>query len=124
MPDLRPARLPARGEALVPHLYRDLRERIVSGALAPGEAVSESRIAEGYGVSRTPIREAFKKLAEDGFLDVVPQVGSFVARIDLKVVRDNLGHANISTTSIYLHSEDDARHDATSTVHHVGWHTP
>lgn len=89
MPDLRPVRLPARGEALVPHLYRDLRERIVSGALAPGEAVSESRIAEGYGVSRTPIREAFKKLAEDGFLDVVPQVGSFVARIDLKVVRDN-----------------------------------
>jgi len=45
-------------------------------------------------------------------------------KADLKVVRDNLGHANISTTSIYLHSEDDARHDATSTVHHVGWHTP
>ncbi len=88
-PDLRPTRMPARGEALVPHLYRDLRDRIVSGALAPGEAVSESRVAEGYGVSRTPIREAFKKLAEDGFLDVVPQVGSFVARIDLKVVRDN-----------------------------------
>lgn len=45
-------------------------------------------------------------------------------KADLKVVRDNLGHANISTTSIYLHSEDDARHDATSAVHHVGWHTP
>ena len=34
--------------------------------------------------------------------------------VDLKVVRDNLGHANISTTSIYLHTEDDARHDATT----------
>ncbi len=42
-------------------------------------------------------------------------------KADLKVVRDNLGHANISTTSIYLHSEDDARHDATSAVHRVGW---
>jgi site-specific recombinase XerD len=42
-------------------------------------------------------------------------------KADLKVVRDNLGHANISTTSIYLHSEDDARHDATSAVHSVGW---
>lgn len=42
-------------------------------------------------------------------------------KADLKVVRDNLGHANISTTSIYLHSEEDARHDATAAVHRVGW---
>jgi GntR family transcriptional regulator, rspAB operon transcriptional repressor len=73
----------------VPHLYRDLRERIVSVSLAPGEAVSETRIAESYGVSRTPVREAFKKLAEDGLLEVVPQVGTFVARIDLVAVRDD-----------------------------------
>ena len=45
-------------------------------------------------------------------------------KADIKVVRDNLGHANISTTSIYLHSEDDARHDATAAVHRVGWLTP
>ncbi len=45
-------------------------------------------------------------------------------KADLKVVRDNLGHANISTTSIYLHTEDDARHDATEAVHHAGWRTP
>lgn len=44
-------------------------------------------------------------------------------KADLKVVRDNLGHANISTTSVYLHSEDDARHDATSAGHSVGWRT-
>jgi DNA-binding GntR family transcriptional regulator len=80
---------PTRERALVPFLYRDLRDRIVSVALPPGEAVSETRIADGYGVSRTPVREAFKKLAEDGFLDVVPQVGTFVARIDLRLVRDN-----------------------------------
>jgi integrase/recombinase XerD len=42
-------------------------------------------------------------------------------KADLTVVRDNLGHANISTTSIYLHSEEDARHDATTAVHRVGW---
>lgn len=45
-------------------------------------------------------------------------------KVDLKVVRDNLGHANISTTSIYLHTEDDARHDATAAGHRVGWRTP
>ena len=44
-------------------------------------------------------------------------------KADIKVVRDNLGHANISTTSVYLHCEDDARHDATVAVHRVGWAT-
>lgn len=41
--------------------------------------------------------------------------------MDLKAVRDNLGHANIATTSIYLHTEDDARHDQTSHAHKLGW---
>ncbi len=81
--------LPQGEPTLVPSLYRDLRERIVSTALRPGEALSEVRLGESYGVSRTPVREAFKRLAEEGLLDVVPQVGTFVARIDLRVVRDN-----------------------------------
>ncbi|WOB10959.1 tyrosine-type recombinase/integrase [Piscinibacter gummiphilus] len=41
--------------------------------------------------------------------------------VDLKAVRDNLGHANLATTSIYVHSEDDARHDATNAGHRVNW---
>ena len=43
--------------------------------------------------------------------------------MDLKAVRDNLGHSNIATTSIYLHTEDDARHDQTSRQHKLGWST-
>ena len=42
-------------------------------------------------------------------------------RMDIKAVRDNLGHANVSTTSIYLHTEDNARHDATSAAHRIDW---
>lgn len=80
---------PPRERALVPYLYGDLRERIVSTTLSPGEPVSEARIADSYGVSRTPVREAFKRLADDGLLEVVPQVGTFVARIDLRLVRDS-----------------------------------
>ncbi|MDA8521002.1 tyrosine-type recombinase/integrase [Acidovorax sp. NCPPB 4044] len=41
--------------------------------------------------------------------------------MDLKAVRDNLGHSNIATTSVYLHTEDDARHDQTSSAHRIGW---
>lgn len=43
--------------------------------------------------------------------------------MDLKAVRDNLGHANIATTSIYLHTEDTVRHDQTSSAHKLGWST-
>lgn len=41
--------------------------------------------------------------------------------VDLKAVRDNLGHTNLATTSVYVHSEDDARHDATNAGHRVNW---
>jgi len=78
-----------RARAGVEQIYRELRERIVSVALRPGDALSEARIAERFGVSRTPVREAFRRLADEGFLQVVPQVGSFVAPIDLSAVRDN-----------------------------------
>ena len=43
------------------------------------------------------------------------------AGLDVKAVRDNFGHATISTTSIYVHSEDAARHDATQAAHKIGW---
>lgn len=42
-------------------------------------------------------------------------------QIDLKHVRDTLGHVSIATTSIYVHGEDDARHDAVSRSHHMRW---
>ncbi|QOT82061.1 tyrosine-type recombinase/integrase [Cupriavidus basilensis] len=42
-------------------------------------------------------------------------------QVDLRFVRDNFGHASISTTSAYLHTEDDARHEATQERHRIGW---
>lgn len=70
-------------------IYRALRGEIVSAGLRPGEAMSEARMALRFGVSRTPVREAFKRLVEDGFLSVVPQVGTFVAPIDIAAVHDS-----------------------------------
>jgi DNA-binding GntR family transcriptional regulator len=70
-------------------IYRALRGDILNALLRPGESISEARMALQFGVSRTPVRESFKRLVEDGFLVVVPQVGTFVAPIDLAAVYDS-----------------------------------
>jgi DNA-binding GntR family transcriptional regulator len=69
--------------------YELVREWIVTGRLRPGETLSEPKMAENFGVSRTPVREVFKRLQEEGLLEIFPQVGSVVAPIDIEVVRDS-----------------------------------
>ena len=70
-------------------IYRTLRSDILTAALLPGAAMSEARMALQFGVSRTPVRETFKRLVEEGLLVIVPQVGTFVAPIDLAAVYDS-----------------------------------
>src|SRR5450756_2597743 len=62
-------------------IYSDLRTELVSLQRRPGEVISEAEIALSYGVSRTPVREAILKLADEGLLEIFPQSGSFVSRI-------------------------------------------
>ena len=71
-------------------IYRALREAIISGGFRPREGLSESRICLMFGVSRSPVRIALTRLAEDGLVDVFPQRGSFVAPIKLRQVKE--GH--------------------------------
>jgi GntR family transcriptional regulator, rspAB operon transcriptional repressor len=71
-------------------VYRDLRRAIIAMELAPGTPIAEKDITERYGISRTPVREAVLKLAEDRLVDVVPKSGTFVARIPLSVLREAL----------------------------------
>jgi DNA-binding GntR family transcriptional regulator len=66
-----------------------LRTDVISGVLKPREAMSEARMALRFGVSRTPVREAFKRLVDEGFLVAIPQVGTFVAPIDLAAVHNS-----------------------------------
>lgn len=62
-------------------VHEILRQRIVSLGYAPGEPLSESDLADQLGVSRTPVRESLILLADEGLVEVVPQVGTFVSRI-------------------------------------------
>jgi DNA-binding GntR family transcriptional regulator len=56
-----------------------LREMIISGELMPGAVLSEVTLADTFGVSRTPVREALKQLQTEGLVEVRSRVGTFVA---------------------------------------------
>lgn len=71
-----------------PQIYGALRNAIVSLRIDIGQALSENEVANLLGVSRTPVREAFIKLAGTGLIEVLPQRGTFVVKISPRAVRD------------------------------------
>ncbi len=71
-----------RPKSLAEVVTARLRREIVEGEFELGEALSESKIAARYGVSRTPVREAFACLGLEGLVRTEPQQGTFVFTID------------------------------------------
>lgn len=65
-----------------------LREAVISGVLKPGERLMEIQLAEELGVSRTPVREAIRKLEMEGFVVMIPRRGTYVADISIKDIND------------------------------------
>lgn len=65
-----------------------LREAIVSGVLKPGEKLMEAQLAEDMGISRTPVREAIRKLELEGFVHMIPRKGACVAEYSEKDIID------------------------------------
>ena len=68
--------------------YAHLLQALLEGPLVPGDRLSVVDLAEQLGCSRVPVMEAVKRLAAEGFVDVIPQVGCRVARPDPAEVRD------------------------------------
>jgi len=75
-----------RRSPVAPQVHQILREAIVSVHLVPGQTLSEMDLALELGVSRTPVREAFIRLAMEGLVGVFPQLGTIVAPIDVDAV--------------------------------------
>lgn len=71
-------------------VFTTLRQAILKGELLPGERLMEIQLAEKMGVSRTPIREAIRKLEREGLVIMVPRKGAEVAGISEKMLRDVL----------------------------------
>ncbi|POB09398.1 GntR family transcriptional regulator [Sulfobacillus sp. hq2] len=73
---------------LVDTAVRNLREVILSGELPPGMHLIQEELAERFGISRTPLREALRILEKEGFLVVSPTQGMTVLPITYENVRD------------------------------------
>ncbi|MGL4998706.1 MAG: GntR family transcriptional regulator [Cetobacterium sp.] len=67
-------------------VYKILKNKIMCLELIPGDSISEGDFCLELGVSRTPIREVVLKLSHEGLVEVFPQKGTFVSKIDLNAV--------------------------------------
>ena len=69
-------------------VFNTLRRAIITGEFAPGERLMEISLANRLGVSRTPVREAIRKLELEGLVIMIPRKGAQVAKITEKSLRD------------------------------------
>lgn len=66
-----------------PQVFEALRKLIIGLELPPGMVLPRAELAEHYGLSQTPIRDALMRLAEDGLVEIYPQHATVVSRIDI-----------------------------------------
>lgn len=71
-------------------VYEELKMQILTGKITPGTRMMEVELAESMGVSRTPIREAIKKLEQEGLVTIEPRKGAYASQISVKDMVDIL----------------------------------
>lgn len=72
-----------RGE----RVFEVLKQEILDLELKPGQMISENEICDRFGVSRTPVRDAFRRLSEQGFVITVPYSGTYVTLLNLSTIK-------------------------------------
>lgn len=80
------AALRQSGETLADVLHRELEQAILKGDIKPGDRLDEHEIAQRYGVSRTPVREAFRLLGANDLVDLRSRQGVVVRKIGINTV--------------------------------------
>jgi DNA-binding GntR family transcriptional regulator len=76
-----------RDRQAAPQVFERLRGMIISLALPPGSPLSRTELANQFGVSSTPIRDALMRLEEEGLVDVFPQYATVVSRVDVRLAQ-------------------------------------
>ena len=69
------------------YVFDMLKQEILSLELKPGQAISENEICSRFDVSRTPVREALRRLQEQGFVNTIPYSGTYVTLLNLDNIR-------------------------------------
>jgi DNA-binding GntR family transcriptional regulator len=105
---------------LVTRITDELREQIVKGDLAPGTRIRQDEYAEALGVSRTPLREAFRLLEAEGWLQMRPRSGAVVSEFSPSEMQEILSmRLLLEPLAVHVaalnHSAEDA--DAISALH-------
>jgi len=77
-----------QGRVLADWVTSSLREAITNGYFEPGEKLDQDRIAGELQVSRTPVREALRRLQADGLVDIRPHYGAFIHRVSQDEIRE------------------------------------
>ena len=71
-------------------VYEELKMQILTGKIVPGTRLMEVELAADMGVSRTPIREAIRKLEKEGLVTIEPRRGAYASQISVKDMVDIL----------------------------------
>jgi DNA-binding GntR family transcriptional regulator len=82
------ATIKVRSATTAARVYAALHADIIAMRLPPGATLVEKDLCRTFGVSRTPVREALLRLAEENLVDIYAQIGTFVSRIAAPAVRD------------------------------------
>ena len=75
-------------ELLADRAYAELRDRLVTLRIAPGEPIDEDQLGEQLEMGRTPVREAIKRLALENLVTVFPRRGTFASEINITDLAD------------------------------------
>ena len=101
-----------RKPTLSEQAYNQIKDAICQGSVAPGDILSENQIAQQLGMSRTPVREALRALASEGFVEIRNGIGAYVKPLSSKDMEDLyevrcLLEMQAIKTSIYRISNDE-----------------
>jgi len=76
------------GHTLSGSLFTELSKDILQGKLKAGDKLSEQQVCDMYGLSRTPVREAFRQLELEGLIETIPNRGAFVVGLSTRDISD------------------------------------
>ena len=72
------------------NVYKKLKFEIVTNVIGPGDALNEKKLMAEYHIGRTPLREIFILLQNEGLIEMIPKLGTFVSKIEMQEIKDSI----------------------------------